>query len=202
MLRRRFSPLQLCAIAVLTTAACVACGGDEHTYVHNVSANTPTMTTTNVVTLISDSGYTRYNIATPLWEIYDNVADPYWRFPDGLELQQYDLTLNPQAGMRCDSATYFSQRRLWRLDGHVVMVNVNGDTLLTQQIFWNQLNQEVYSDSFVHIVRQNYVIEGYGFTSNQTMTAYNVNRPTAIIPMTRRPQRPDAADTTVRPPSR
>ena len=78
-----------------------------------------------------------------------------------------------------------SRRRLWRLDGNVVMVNVQGDSFLTQQLFWDQQKRKVYSDSFIHIVRTDRIIEGYGFTSNENMTDYTVNRPTGIIPVDR-----------------
>lgn len=41
----------------------------------------------------------------------------------------------------------------------------------------------MYSDSFIHIVRTDRIIEGYGFESNQNMTRYTVRRPTAILPV-------------------
>ena len=151
----------------------------------NLGTDTPTMTTHNVNTFISDSGYTRYFITTPVWQIFDEADTPYWRFPEGLELEQYDLDLHPASNMRCDSATYFSQLHLWRLDGHVVMVNVQRDSFLTEQVYWDQLRREVYSDSFVHIVRSDRIIEGYGFSSNETMSRYSVNRPTGIFPVER-----------------
>jgi LPS export ABC transporter protein LptC len=163
-----------------------SCEEEKHSYVPNMDTiATPTMVTTHVTTLISDSGYTRYNITTPVWNMFDESSDPYWTFPEGLKLVQYDLRMKPEANMRCDSATYFSNRRLWRLDGDVVMVNVDRDSFLTQQLFWDQVRAEVYSDSFIHIVRSNHIIEGYGFTSNEQMTAYTVNKPTAIIPIER-----------------
>ncbi len=163
-----------------------SCEEEKHSYVPNMdSIKTPTMVTTHVTTLISDSGYTRYNITTPVWNMFDETSDPYWTFPEGLKLVQYDLKMKPDANMRCDSATYFSNRRLWRLDGNVIMVNVMRDSFLTQQLFWDQVRAEVYSDSFIHIVRSNHIIEGYGFTSNEQMTAYTVHKPTAIIPIDR-----------------
>lgn len=170
-------------IAVLLTAVSIlwSCGEDRHSFVANVNSTVPTMATTEVSTFISDSGYTRYHITTDLWEMYDEAADPYWRFPYGLHLEQYDENLRPAADVTCDSATYLSRRRLWRLDGNVVMVNVARDSFLTQQLFWDQNNKLVYSDSFIHIVRADRIIEGYGFQSNQEMTSYNVNRPTGIF---------------------
>lgn len=173
-------------LTLVLAAALWSCRKERESFVRNVDPTTvPTMTTTDVSTFISDSGYTRYHITAPLWQMFEDAEQPHWKFPGGIELEQYDRNLKPAANMSCDSATYFSARRLWRLDGHVVMVNTLRDTFLTQQLFWDQARQLVYSDSFIHIVRSSHIIEGYGFESNQTMSQYTVNRPTGIIPVNR-----------------
>ncbi len=176
-------------VAAFAAACCivVSCEDEKHSYVGNMKkdGSTPTMVTTHVVTLISDSGYTRYQIDAPVWRMYEDLGDPYWKFPEGIQLEQYDDRMRPTSNMRCDSATYYSKRRLWQLDGHVVMVNSARDTFLTPQLFWDQQKERVYSDSFMHITRHNHIIEGYGFDSNQRMTQYTVRRPTAIIPVDR-----------------
>ncbi len=173
-------------LAILVAASVWSCRKERESFVRNVDpASVPTMTTTDVSTFISDSGYTRYHITTPVWQMFEDADEPHWEFPGGIELEQYDRNLRPAANMSCDSATYFSRRRLWRLDGHVAMVNVLRDTFLTQQLYWDQVRQMVYSDSFIHIVRSSHIIEGYGFESNQDMTEYTVNRPTGIIPVNR-----------------
>ncbi len=183
----------LLAAVVALGAAAMSCGEKERAYVANISDgnHTPTMTTLDVETFISDSGYTRYHLSTPRWQMFEEAAEPFWRFPEGLDLQQYDLAMRPDATMTCDTATYFSRKRLWRLDGHVVMVNTLRDSFLSQQLFWDQAKRLVYTDSFIHIVRSDRIIEGYGFESNENMTAYSINRPTGIIPIERR--RPDSA---------
>lgn len=168
-----------------------SCREERHSFVPNVEGEKiPTMTTYDVSTFISDSGYTRYHITTDLWQMFEDAAEPFWKFPTGLFLQQYDLLQKPSASVVCDSATYFSRKRLWQLDGHVVMVNTLRDSFITQQLFWDQTKQKIYSDSFIHIVRSDRIIEGYGFVSNQNMTAYTVNRPTGIIPV----ERPEAKE--------
>ena len=91
--------------------------------------------------------------------------------------------MQPESHIECDSAVYFSQRRLWRLDGRVMMVNTLRDSFLTEQLFWDQLQRRMYSDSFIHIVRTDRIIEGYGFESNQNMTRNTVRRPTAKLPV-------------------
>lgn len=187
--------MRLLPAVVLALVAVVSCGEKERSYVANISdvESSPTMTTYAVETFISDSGYTRYHISTPVWKMYDEASEPFWRFPDGLTMQQYDLQLHPDATMECDSAIFYSRKRLWQLDGHVMMVNTLRDTFLSQQLFWDQVKRKVYTDSFIHIVRTDRIIEGYGFESNENMTAYTINRPTAILPVEgRRPATPDA----------
>ena len=180
---RRLPALLVATVAV----AALSCSDEHRSFVPSVDdpERVATMTTHDVETFISDSGYTRYFIKTPVWYIFDEANEPHWDFPEGLYLRQYDEAMRPNAHVTCDSAIYYSRKRLWRLDGHVIMVNTLRDSFLTTQLFWDQFNQKVYSDSFIHIVRSDRIIEGYGFNSNQNMTRYTVNRPTGIIPVER-----------------
>lgn len=189
--------LPMAIVAAAVAATCLSCEKERQSFVPNAGDGeiTPTMATADVSTFISDSGYTRYHITTDLWQMFEDAPEPFWKFPDGLHLEQYDETMQPAANVRCDSAIYLSRKRLWQLDGHVVMVNVEQDSFLTQQLFWDQNTQKVYSDSFIHIVRTDRIIEGYGFESNQNMTAYTVLRPTGIIPVNRPATGTSTADT-------
>lgn len=177
-------PLILLLIAALLTVQ--ACGEEKHEYVANAGERTPSMRTADVTTFVSDSGYTRYKIETPLWLMFEDAVEPYWNFPDGLHLLQFDKDMRPEASIDCDSAKFFSAKGLWQLDGHVVAVNTLRDSFLTNQLFWNRNSRKVYSDSFVHIVRTDHILEGYGFESDERMSAYSLQRPTGIIPMERR----------------
>lgn len=179
----------------------MACEEEKHDYVRNTAPTvTPTMTTRDVETFISDSGYTRYRITARLWQMFDDAEDPFWSFPDGLHLQQFDNAGRDQATIVCDSAKFFSARGLWQLDGHVVAVNTMADSFMTEQLFWNRNLHTVYSDSFIHVVRADHILEGYGFESDEQMTKYELNRPTGIIPIERgdlQPQVSEPADTAV-----
>ena len=143
-----------------------------------------TMTTTNVSTLISDSGVVRYKIESPVWYVYDQAKRPRWNFPKGLHLEKYNDMFRVEAEVKCDSAVYFKNEQLWRLDGYVEIVNIAGEKFLTPQLFWDQRHQKLYSDSFIHIERQGRIIEGYGFTSNERMTNYEVLKVMGMFPAT------------------
>lgn len=143
---------------------------------------TPTMVTDSVNSFVSDSGITRYRIESPIWLMYDNADEPYWYFPQGIALEQFDDSMSVQAHVQSDTARYFSRLKLWKLDGNVRMRNINRDKFLTEQLFWNQNTHKVYSDSFVHIERGNRILEGYGFVSNENITSYTIRQPSGIIP--------------------
>lgn len=143
----------------------------------------PTMTTTNIATLISDSGIVQYKIVAPLWKVYDEGGDPYWLFPKGLYLRKYDRQKKVIATIAADSAKYFKNRKIWRLDGHVEIRKKPKDLFLSPQVFWDQSRHVVYSDSFIHIENETHMLEGYGFNSNEDFTVYNVRKPMGIFPV-------------------
>lgn len=181
----RMLPFFVTVAAVVVGMLVSSCKDDNKEYVSGIvdGETTPTMMTRDVETLISDSGITRYRITTPLWLVYDEAKEPKWKFPNGLFLEKYDMLMNSDATVVCDSATYFSQKKLWRLDGNVRMMNVAKDRFLTRQLYWNQVDRKVYTDSFIHIERHDRTIEGYGFTSNEQMTSYTVNQVSGIFPV-------------------
>lgn len=180
-----FRPLMpLATIAMLAFGSIL--GGCREEDPMRTSANQgslPTMVTFDVDTYISDSGYVKYHAVTDIWEMYDDTAQPFWRFPKPLSIDILAPGNRPHSHIRCDSARYLTQRQLFRFDGHVVAVNVAKDSFLTKQLYWDQKSTEFYTDSFIHIRKADRIIEGYGFRSNEKMTRYTIQKPTAIIPV-------------------
>lgn len=148
-------------------------------------ARMATMSTRNISTLISDSGVIQYKIVAPLWKVYDEVDTPYWEFPEGLYLQKYDPYFHVIATVAADSARYFKNQRLWRLDGHVEMTKVPKELFLSERLFWDQRNDRIYSDTFIHIENATHVLEGTGFVSNEKLTNYRILNPEGIFPVNR-----------------
>lgn len=179
--------LRLLPAAVTVFAACsVLVTGCREEDPVRTSANQgalPTMVTTDVDTYVSDSGYIKYHAVTDVWEVYDDTSQPYWRFPNPLIIDILEPGMKPHSHIECDSALYQTSRRLFRFDGNVTAINVEKDTFMTPQLFWDQGATEFYTDSFIHIVKADRILEGYGFRSNERMTRYTILRPTAILPV-------------------
>lgn len=147
------------------------------------STKMPSMSTENISTLISDSGITQYKIISPLWNIYDEAEVPYWHFPKGLYMQKFDKDYNVIATVGADSARYFKNERLWKLEGNVEMTKVPDELFLSPRVYWDQRKQQLYSDTFIHIENTTHVIEGTGFESDENLTRYRILHPNGIFPV-------------------
>lgn len=157
----------------------------------------PVLDAQEVTTLISDSGITRYRITASEWQVYDKAQPSYWEFPRGIYLEQFDNQLNVSATLRADYAYYDDQAEIWHLTGNVYSTNVNGEHFETQELFWSQKKERVYSDSAITITQpptaaaieakgqnaKGTIIKGVGFESNQQMTKYTIRKPTGIFPI-------------------
>lgn len=147
------------------------------------STKMPSMSTRNISTFISDSGITQYKIISPLWNIYDEADTPYWYFPEGLYLQKFDPEYNVIATVAADSARYFKNQRLWKLEGEVEMTKFPDELFLSPRVYWDQRRQELYSDTFIHIENATHVIEGTGFESDENLSRYRILHPNGIFPI-------------------
>ena len=142
-----------------------------------------TMTTKNISTLISDSGVIQYKIVAPIWHVYEEADTPYWHFPEGLYLQKYDPYFHVVATVAADSARYFKNMKLWKLEGNVEMTKVPKDLFLSERLFWDERRHIIYSDTFIHIENATHVLEGTGFESNENLTQYRILNPEGISPV-------------------
>lgn len=143
----------------------------------------PSMSTRNISTLISDSGITQYKIISPLWNIYDEADTPFWYFPEGLYLQKFDKDYNVIATVAADSARYFKNQRLWKLEGEVEMTKFPDELFLSPRLYWDQRKQQLYSDTFIHIENSTHTIEGTGFVSDENLSNYRILHPNGIFPV-------------------
>lgn len=137
----------------------------------------PSMNTDSVTTLISDSGITRYKLVADNWQVFDKAKEPYWYFPKGIYLERFDSVFQVEAKILADTAWNYTEKRLWRLKGHVDIRNMEGEMFLSDELFWDQKNERIYSDKYIEIKREETELKGYGFESNQEMTDYRIFRP-------------------------
>lgn len=190
--QRNFAPIRRATrmLAGMLVALVIAAGCTDERKIDVAARINPgkmaTMTTKNISTLISDSGIVQYKIVAPLWQVWEEADTPYWSFPQGIYLQKYDPYFKVIATVAADSAKFFKNQKLWRLDGRVELTQVPKTLFQTEQLFWDQRRGVLYSDSFIHIETETHVLEGMGFESDERLRSYRVLDPQGIFPINSR----------------
>lgn len=132
------------------------------------------MTSYGVNTLISDSGVIKYRIVTERWDV-NTVKNPSrWTFEKGVFFEQFDEQFHVQAYIQADTAWYFDQKKLWHLRGRVRIRNINGLIYESEELFWDGLKHELYSNVFSKVVTPERSMEGTYFLSDERMRHYTV----------------------------
>lgn len=179
-------PFRLIAFLPLSLILLCSCNGRDvklRTDAVSDRAAIPALNTGGVTTLVSDSGITRYRVTANKWLVFDKAEPPYWEFPQGIYLERFDLQLEVNSTLEADYAHYNQDTHEWHLKGNVHSVNEKGEIFDTPDLYWNQDDEKIYSDSSIVITREKTIIRGYGFKSNQDMTLYTISNPTGIIPL-------------------
>lgn len=128
-----------------------------------------------VNTLISDSGVIKYRIVTERWEV-NTVRNPSrWIFEKGLFFEQFDEKFHVQSYIKCDTAYYYDQKKLWELRSRVSILTKDGLRFTSQQLFWDQASHELYSNVPSRLVTPDRTLEGTYFRSDERMTRYFVS---------------------------
>lgn len=138
------------------------------------------MSTYGVTTLISDSGRISYKIDAEEWLVFDKRQPPYWAFEKGVYLEKYDHDLNIEATIKCDTAYYYSDQKLWKLIGNVDIRNPKNERFFTDLMYWDQDKEKIYSDAYIKIEQEDQTTEGIGFSSNQSMTLWEIKNTKGI----------------------
>ncbi len=143
---------------------------DQVTFVFD-KETIPIINTDSVTMLISDSGMVKYKVITKTWKMFDEASEPFWLFPDKLYLEQYDSLFNTVVTLRADTVWRYISDNLWKMRGNVFIRNFQNKTFESEEIFWDQQKQRIYSNKPVTIKSPNEAtIIADDFESNQQMT--------------------------------
>lgn len=169
------------AIAICFFFSCSE--GNEVVDISSDPSTTARLTATDVTTLVSDSGITRYRVDAKVWKVFDRVEDPYWDFPEGIHFDRFDPDMNVDAEIESKKAIYYTTRKFWDLKDSVHAMNLKGEHFECDQLFWDEKAERVYTNGKVKITQQDKIIYGKGFESNQTFTKYVIKKPEGIFPI-------------------
>ncbi|MCJ7449833.1 MAG: LPS export ABC transporter periplasmic protein LptC [Bacteroidales bacterium] len=130
----------------------------------------PTQIVKNFETVLADSGRIQLIMSSPLLERFTNTDPPYSEFRSGIRVIFYDGHKEPVATASAKYARFTDKKNLWELRDSVVVVNETNYKLETEQLFWDQDKDIIYTDRFLKITSEDQIIQGSGFESDMRLT--------------------------------
>ncbi len=124
--------------------------------------------------LVSDSSVIRFKLQTPEFIKRDKEKKPYIEFPKGINIEKYDARMKVVSRITALYAKNFPEDDRWEAKNNVVAVNINGDTLKTEYLVWDNGKQKIYTDQFVKFIRKDEIFTGTGFESNSDFSNYKI----------------------------
>ncbi len=145
--------------------------------------------------LMTENGIKSYRFRTPLLEGYKLAKEPYMEFREGIDIETYkEDTTAVDSHLSADYAIFFEERKLWEAKGNVVARNSKGETLYTQQLFWDQKSKRIYSNVDCKVEMGADYWYGEGFESDESMNDWHFRRYRGRMWVDTEPTRP--ADST------
>ncbi len=171
---RRFAGASFIVASLLLSCLQAACSSHEKEVAEAITErdSMPVMDTRGVMSLISDSGVTRYRLKAEEWLVFDRKLPSYWAFEKGVYVEKFDSIFQVEASIEADTAYYYDKKKLWKLIGHVHVRNLKGEKFDTELLYWDQNMRKVYSDKRVRIEQPDQIIYAWGFESSEDMSHY------------------------------
>jgi LPS export ABC transporter protein LptC len=150
-----------------------------------LESNTHVDTTKGVTLVYSDSARVKSRILAPLMLHYTDPKKLYYEMPQGVKIFFYDDKINNKephfdadkhviVTVVSDYAITSNGDKVVELRKHVVITNTAGDVFTTEQLFYDANKKLIYSNVACHLTKvDGTVLDGTGFTSNETFTDYH-----------------------------
>ena len=114
------------------------------------------------------------NLISPKMLDYSNRDFAFSEFPDGLKLKIYDDD-NNLTTITSRYAIFYSETDVIDLKGNVVIATHSKDTLFTEQLYYNQKMEWVFTDSHFTYKTLTSKTHGFGFDSDKTFSKYQIH---------------------------
>lgn len=156
-----------------------ACNTSVENVAPKVKYTGPTMESSNVATLYSDSARLKIKIEAKLQWQYENGDAAY---PKGIHVTFYDQNEAVSSTIRANYAKYDKQKDSYYGRGNVIVKNIAKDeTMKTEELYWDRMKRQIHTDKFVTIQTKTDIIQGNGLISDDRFVHWKILNPTGII---------------------
>ncbi|MBN2814536.1 MAG: LPS export ABC transporter periplasmic protein LptC [Bacteroidales bacterium] len=137
----------------------------------------PDFSAYNVEMTQTDSGRLTGKVFAPEVNQFVRKEDPYYEFPAGMRAVFYNRNGEAYSYIEARYAIWYNKRQIWEARNQVVAENQReGKKVETEQMFWDQKEERIYSDKFTRVTNADGVFVGEnGFDARQDLSSFRMN---------------------------
>jgi len=135
----------------------------------------------NIEAYLSQENKVKAKLTAPL--MLRHEADTlYTEFPNSLHVDFYDDSTKIESWVDAKHGKYFENIDKVYLWDSVVVINVKGDTLKSQDLWWDKNKQLFYTDKYAEYLRTDkQIFPGKGLEATQDFKRITFREPTGIV---------------------
>jgi LPS export ABC transporter protein LptC len=138
---------------------------------------------TQIDSYLSVAGKVNAHLTAPKLIRYQGNGVRKSEFPNTLHVDFYNDSTQIESRIDAQYGSYLENERKVLLKNHVVASNNLGDTLFTDELWWDQVTEQFYTDKRVIIsknYRSDYFVGAKGMRSDQNLTNLKLFEPESI----------------------
>lgn len=125
--------------------------------------------------LHTENGKLKVKIVATTIERFNN-QQPQLVFSNHLVVYFYNDSALVQSTLKAEYAEINDEKKLMTAKENVILTNIAGKKLESEELIWDEKNNKIYTDKKVKITTGKEVIEGEGFVSNPDFTEYSISK--------------------------
>ena len=125
--------------------------------------------------LHTENGKLKVKIVATTIERFNN-QQPQLVFSNHLVVYFYNDSAMVQSTLKAEYAEINDEKKLMTAKENVILINIAGKKLESEELIWDEKNNKIYTDKKVKITTGKEVIEGEGFVSNPDFTEYSISK--------------------------
>jgi LPS export ABC transporter protein LptC len=121
----------------------------------------------------TQQGKLRNTLKATFLEQYEG-ENPHLKVSEGFTLFMYDSLENIEATLQANEGIFIEQEQRMEARDDVMLWNLEGEILRTEELIWQQDSDKVYTDKFVSISTKDGIIYGKGLVSDSRFKSYSM----------------------------
>jgi len=169
-------------VVLVLTAMLFSCKNDlEEIRSLDFNDTLPELTVNDMEMLYSENAKVQIKLVSPKL-LRRNGKDPILEFPDGFIIYFFDSTMTIKSKISADYGISHENTKIMEARYNVVVENIEkNEKLNSEELFWDQRKEIIYSNKFVKLTRDEEIITGNSMISDQEFQDVEIKNPKGLI---------------------